>query len=484
MESIVIGIVALALGFVIGWLVVRVQKQSLISQVDVLNARIEDAKVASETAKTDFQAQLEKEERESKEQIEALKLEAQTRLEEEKQKLENLYKEKLTDKENAYKGLLAEQEIRHKQATEAQKAYFDQTMESLNANMKEATDNLLKKRQEEFADSSSSNLKQIVDPLKEKMAEMEKAMKEGVQKQIDLGGEMRTYANTMIDQSKVAQKSAEELTKAFKHGSKMQGDWGEKVLQNLLDSQGLVNGLQYDLQPYIRDENNNIVTNESGYKMRPDVILHLDTKRDVIIDSKVSLTAYMDYVNADSMEKKDQFLKQHIASLRKHVKELSDKDYSSYVQPPRMKMGYVIMFVPHSGALWTAISADANLWSDAMKMNVYIADEQTLYAALRMIDLTWTQIKQAENHEKVYEIASEIVKRVGMFTEHYNKIGSALQDVVKAYNNGQAKLSEKGQSISKKCNELIELGAKQDSKYKLPTNADDVPQIEAPALLS
>ena len=359
-------------------------------------------------------------------------------------------------------------------------------MESLNANMKEATDNLLKKRQEEFADTSSSNLKQIVDPLKEKMAEMEKAMKEGVQKQIDLGGEMRTYANTMIDQSRVAQKSAEELTKAFKHGSKMQGDWGEKILQNLLDSQGLVNGLQYDLQPYIRDDNNNIVTNESGYKMRPDVILHLDTQRDVIIDSKVSLTSYMDYVNADSLEKKDQCLKQHIASLRKHVKELSDKDYSSYVQPPRMKMGYVIMFVPHSGALWTAISADANLWSDALKMNVYIADEQTLYAALRMIDLTWTQIKQAENHEKVYEIASEIVKRVGMFTEHYNKIGSALQDVVKAYNNGQAKLSEKGQSISKKCNELIELGAKQDSKYKLPANtdADDVPQIEGPALLS
>ena len=222
-----------------------------------------------------------------------------------------------------------------------------------------------------------------------------------------------------------------------------------------------------------------LLTDEEGKRMRPDVILHLDKTREVIIDSKVSLTAFMDYVNAEDETTRHAAMKAHIESLLKHVKELSTKDYSSYIQAPKVKMDYVIMFVPHTVALWTALNAQPDLWRKAMDMNVYIADEQTLFAALKIINLTWTQIKQAENHEKVYELANEMLNRVGLFENNYKKIGSALEEAHKAYTDGTKKFAESGQSIPNTCKKLIALGAKENDKNKLTIHeVDDVPALE------
>jgi DNA recombination protein RmuC len=131
-------------------------------------------------------------------------------------------------------------------------------------------------------------------------------------------------------------------------------------------------------------------------------------------------------------------------------------------------MDYVIMFVPHTGALWTALNAQPDLWRKAMEMNVFIADEQTLFAALRMINLTWTQIKQAENHKEVYKLANEMIKRVGMFLKNYDAVGKALKNARDAYEDGEKKLLEKGQSIVVTCNQLEALGAKQHANYPVP----------------
>ena len=213
--------------------------------------------------------------------------------------------------------------------------------------------------------------------------------------------------------------------------------------------------------------------------MRPDIILHLDQRREVIIDSKVSLTAFMDYVNAENEDERQQYLKAHIASLQNHVKELSAKDYSSYIQPPKLKMDYVIMFVPHTGALWTALNAQPDLWRKAMDKNVFIADEQTLFAALRIINLTWTQIAQAQNHEKVYALANEMLDRVGQFMKKYQAIGKALDSAAKAYEDGEKKLQPTGQSILQTCAKLKKLGAKTSDRNPLP-QLTDVESPEAP----
>ena len=202
--------------------------------------------------------------------------------------------------------------------------------------------------------------------------------------------------------------------------------------------------------------------------MRPDIILHLDTRREVIIDSKVSLTSYMDYVNAESEEDRRRCLKSHLDSLWKHVKELSAKDYSSYVRPPKLRMDYVIMFVPHTGALWTALNSQPDMWRKAMELNVFIADEQTLFAALRIISMTWIQIAQAQNHEKVYALANEMLDRVGQFMKKYESLGKSLEAALKSYEEAGRKLSPSGQSILQTCGKLQKLGARQSDRNPLP----------------
>jgi DNA recombination protein RmuC len=272
----------------------------------------------------------------------------------------------------------------------------------------------------------------------------------------------------LMRQTESARLSAEELARVFKHGSKVQGDWGEAVLCELLDAHGLTCGRHYDTQTTLRDAQGNVLKSEQGSMLRPDVVLHLDGKREVIIDSKVSLTAFMDYVNAETEEERQRYLKAHVDSLQKHVKELSTKDYSSYICPPKVRMDYVIMFVPHSGALWTALNAQPDMWRRAMEKNVFIADEQTLFAALRIVSLTWTQIAQAENHEKVYTLANEMLDRVGQFMKKYQAMGKALENAQKAYEDGEKKLLPTGQSILQTCAKLQKLGAKQSTTNPLP----------------
>jgi DNA recombination protein RmuC len=381
----------------------------------------------------------------------------------------------LNAKDQAHKELLRAQEERHQEAVEAMEQRFRETMDKVTAQVKTATESMLKDRQKEFAESSSNNLGQIVTPLRETIEKMKRAMDENTAKQTSMSGEMKDNIENMMRQSMAAKESADELTRVFKHGAKVQGDWGETILDELLQSQGLTNGIHYDTQATIKDASGNTVKTEEGGLMRPDIIMHLDQRRELIIDSKVSLTAFMDYVNADNEDDRQRYLKLHVESIQKHVKELSMKDYSSYIQPPKVKMDYVIMFVPHTGALWTALGAQPDLWRRAMEKNVFIADEQTLFAALRIINLTWTQIIQAQNHEKVYALANEMLNRVGQFWKEYEAMGRALKKVNEAYENGQKKITDGGQSINTTANQLIKLGARQSDKNPLPAiNTSDI----------
>ena len=417
MEIIFATLIGLIAGALIGNLIARNKRQTLLTQTEVLKAQVENEKTQAQA-------------------------------------------------------ILAAQEVRHKESMAALQTRFDETLKTMRMQVQTATDDLLKQRQKEFEAQSSTNLGQIVNPLRETIDQMKKAMEDNTLKQTSMSSEMRTHIEHMIRQSLAAQKSTEELTRVFKHGSKVQGDWGETVLDELLEAQGLTRGIHYDTQAVIRNAQGEAVKSDGGNTLRPDVILHLDQRREVIIDSKVSLTAFMDYVNAENEEERQQYLKAHIASLQNHVKELSAKDYSSYIQPPKVKMDYVIMFVPHTGALWTALNEQPDLWRKAMDKNVFIADEQTLFAALRIINLTWTQIAQAQNHEKVFALANEMLNRVSQFMKKYEAIGKALDNASKAYNEGEKKLLDKGQSIIKTCDKLQKLGAKTSDPSLLAQMAD------------
>lgn len=444
----------------------------MVTKIEMLQTQA-DAQTAA------LQRQLDEWKDSAHEQMETQKQEAEKRRQEALQEKEKACREALDAKDAACREMLAGQERRHAEAMEAQQARFEEMMAKVSAQVKSATDDMLKQRQKEFAEASHTNLGQIVNPLRETIDKMKQAMSENTLKQTSMSSEMKANIEHMMRQSAAAQKSAEELTRVFKHGTKVQGDWGETVLDELLEAQGLTRGIHYDVQSVIRDGNGEVVKSEEGGLMRPDVILHLDQRREVIIDSKVSLTAFIDYVNAETEDQRQQYLKAHIESLQKHVKELSVKDYSSYIRPPKVKMDYVIMFVPHTGALWTALNAQPDLWRKAMDKNVFIADEQTLFAALRIINLTWTQITQVQNHEKVYALANEMLDRVGQFMKKYQALGKALDNAKSAYEDGEKKLQPSGQSILQTCNKLVKLGAKQSDRNPLPQlmDVDDVPAL-------
>lgn len=376
------------------------------------------------------------------------------------------------DDSKRYEAALNAQKSQFDTVLAAQQAKFDETVGKMTAQLKAATEDMLKQRQKEFSDSSKENIGQVVTPLKETIEKMKQALNDTALKQSQINGEMKAGIENMMRQSEAARKSADELANALRHGNKMQGDWGEAVLDELLRSQGLTPGVHYDVQAVLKDASGRTVYNEQGSMLRPDVILHLDESRDVIIDSKVSISAFVDYVNAETEEDRQRYLKEHVASLNQHVKELSQKDYSSYVQPPKIRMDYVIMFVPHTGALWTALNIQPDLWRKAMEKNVFIADEQTLFAALRIINMTWTQIAQVRNHEKVFELANEMIDRVGQFMKKYEDIGSALEKAQKAYEEGGRKLQPGGQSIITTCGKLQKLGARNSLRNPVPMIAD------------
>ena len=442
-----------------------------------------EAQQQLETLKKEASEQLARTKAEAQQQLEAVKKEASEQLEATKKEASDLLAKTKAEAEAQQQKALAEKDAAWNDIMKGQEQRFNETMARMSEQMKNATADMLKDRQKEFADSSNQQLGQIVNPLRETIDKMKQTMADTTLKQTEMSSVLKDNIERSMQQAMAAKKSAEELANALKHGSKVQGDWGEAVLDELLTSQGLVRGIHYDTQAVIRDAQGNTVHTDDGATLRPDVILHLDQRREVIIDSKVSLTAFLDYANADNEADRQRFLKTHIDSLQKHVKELSTKDYSAYVQPPKVRMDYVIMFVPHTGALWTALNAQPDLWRKAMEQNVFIADEQTLFAALRIISLTWTQIRQAENHEQVYRLANEMLDRVGQFMKKYTAIGKALKTATTAYDDAERKLQPSGQSILQTCAKLQKLGAKQSDKNPLPQliDIDEVAALAPPA---
>lgn len=453
MEIILAVVAGVALGVFTGIIIARGKSKDLLTEIEKMKWQLENEKANAELKSSALQQQVAAVKSDAKEQIESLKRECEKRISEVK-----------NDAERQNREMLIAQEERHRQAMQTQQELFDETISRVTAQVKNATDDMLKQRQKEFAEASNTNLGQIVNPLRETIEKMKQTMSDSTLRQTELSSEMKANLENMMRHSEAAKQSADELARVFKHKSKVQGDWGERVLDELLESQGLTQGVHYELQAAIRDAAGNVVRTDTGGNLRPDVIMHIDTRREVIIDSKVSLTAFMDYINAETEEERQKHLKAHVDSIQKHVKELSKKDYSSYIKAPKVRMDYVIMFVPHTGALWTALNAQPDLWRKAMEMNVFIADEQTLFAALRMINLTWAHIAQAENHEKVYELANEILDRVGKFMACYENIGEAIKRAQRAYDEGGKKLAPTGQSILQSCAKLEKLGARQSKR--------------------
>lgn len=336
------------------------------------------------------------------------------------------------------------------------------------------TERLLKQRSEELDTANRSQMSSIIAPLKEVMAEMKKSMDDNRDSFNRNTASLSEQLKQMHATTTTLGAEAEKLSRALQAGPKIQGDFGEMKLNDLLDKFGFTKGVEYDVQYTVRDSKGNVIRNDdTNDMMRPDVVLHYPDHKDVVIDSKASLTAFINYVNAGTDDERKVYLEEHVKSVRRHVDELSAKNYGKYSMEGGTTLDFVIMFVPQEAAMQLAVSADASLWNYAFERNVIITGEQNLFSLLRLLQIAWTQQRQAENQEKVFDMASTLVDRVQLFVERFDRLDSDIDGVRKSFDDAKKAMSGNRGFIGS-ARKLIDMGAKANpKKKKLPEEVDE-----------
>ena len=352
-------------------------------------------------------------------------------------------------------------------------------MDATKEQMTNVAQQLLERNAEKLKSENTDSIGQITQPLKEAIGEMRRELTQNRETSAANSATFQEQLRQMLESNERVGEKAANLAQALRGDNKAQGNWGEVILGNLLSCQGLREGIDYDLQTRLRDDLGQDLKNiDTGASMQPDAILHYPHEQDVIIDAKVSLKAYDDYVNAQSEEERTAALAAHVRSIRDQYQRLSKKDYSSYVQAPRKSIDFVVMFVPNESALQLALTADSKLWYDAFDHKVLIAGELNLMAILRIIQIVWRQYQQAENQQRVFLIAEELLDRLGDFLKRYQKLGDILRNSLKAYEDAEKKVFSGRQSVVRKGNELKALGAKENPNRPIPSERADMEQLE------
>ena len=316
---------------------------------------------------------------------------------------------------------------------------------------------------------NQESMDHITQPLKDAISEMRKAINDNTKDHTAQTASLKEQLRLMMETGREISEKAEGLANVLRRDNKISGNMGEIILGDLLSSQGLTEGIHYEVQARLRDEQGRpLKHDDTGREMQPDVILHYPQGQDVVIDSKVSLVAYQRYVNAETQEEKERALQEHIRSVRSHVTELARKDYSKYIKAPREAVDFVIMFVPFESSLQLALVNDPSLWREAFERKVFITGEQNLLGILHMIHLAWVQNQQAENQEKVFGVAEQLLDRLGDFIQRYTKLGEHLELVRKDFDSAGNKLYVGRQSVVQKGRELIDLGGKENPNRRIP----------------
>lgn len=362
----------------------------------------------------------------------------------------------------------------HDEETELRNQQFAEQIRTTREQLNNIARQVMEQNADKLKEQNEENLGHITQPLKEAIGDMRKAINDSMKDSAERSASLREQIKMMVDSSREIGEKAESLANVLRRDNKATGNMGEIILGDLLASQGLTEGIHYEVQARLRDSMGRTIKNDdTGREMQPDVILHYPQGQDAIIDSKVSLVAYEKYVNATTPEEKERYLQDHIKSVRQHVNELARKDYSKYVKAPRKAIDFVIMFVPFESSLQLALANDPTLWREAFEKKVFISGEQNLLGILHIIHVAWVQNQQAENQQKVFGLAEQLIDRLGDFIKRYKDLGEVIEKAKKAYDFADNKLVNGQQSVARKGRELIDLGAKENPNRKIPTLDDN-----------
>ena len=429
---------------------------SLTSEKEVYKAQAQNATNEIDSLKSQHAAD-----------IQNLKDENHNRIEE----LKSIQSKQLNEAKAAYERMLD-------QVREASQKQIENHLNLIKEQMKTTSEEILKQRQNELGERNVEQVSKIINPLMESL----KGMKEA----FDLSKEKQKEALTRLDETirinteKNASlgETADRLARALTGEVKAQGNFGELKLKQLLESMELTEGEQYDTQETLYDRFGRRLQGDDGKGFVPDFILHFPNNRHVVIDAKMSLTAFERYMNAEegSAEKTAE-LHNHINSVRNNVNKLAKKAYSRFLPEGHNRLDFAFMYVPIDAALNLALLNEQTLWKEAYDKGVIILGPQTMYMNLRVLEMMWTQVRQLENQQTMIDCANHIIDRVQDFAERFRDVDSSMRDVVKKMDKFKITTASDGRSIIKAAQNLVKSGG-QENRKKTPLAKSDTIFLE------
>ena len=325
--------------------------------------------------------------------------------------------------------------------------------------MRSAFKALSAENSDHFRKTSAESVGELLKPIQERFKEFSEHVKSSDEKNAERSGSMEKMIRILSEQSRSIGDQARALADAITGQSKTQGDFGEMLLVDLLRESGLQEGVNFDVQNVLRDELGHEIKSDDGRVMIPDVIVHYPDGGEVIVDSKVSLKAFVEWNQATLPEDRKKWAREHIRSIRSHVDELRGKDYASYIPEGRRKIDYNLMFVPIENAFRLMQEEEPLLWQQAKNQGVLIVSQMSLAIVLNMILVAWRQFDQQRNIQEVFKTASELMSALENWMGEYVKVGERLEALNKSYGESSRLLSGSSQSVVKKVAKLEKLGA-------------------------
>ena len=326
---------------------------------------------------------------------------------------------------------------------------------------------IIRERTKDLNERAEETLKPLRDDLQRFGKQVSETYQEESRERFSLKNEIKS----LVERSQAISEETTNLTKALRGDSKVQGDWGEMILERILERSGLRKGEEYFVQETLRDEAGKLITTEDNRGgLRPDVIVRYPNSGAMVIDSKVSLTAYSRYLSADTDEVRAIALREHLQSIRKHIDELSKKKYEEHVSGAA---NFVMLFIPNEPAYSLALSHEPNLWEEAYAKNVVLINGTNLIAALRMAQDMWQRERQERNIQLILEKATGLYDKFATFTETFLEVGKKLQSASTAFDQARGQLSEGRGNLVRRVEQLKELGVKTNKTLPAALASDE-----------
>ena len=347
---------------------------------------------------------------------------------------------------------------------EAQKEQFDSTLEQMRKEFKTIAGEALEKNSEMLSRQSQEKLSNILTPFNNDLKQFREKVESYYGEESKQRFSLQENIKSLVEANRNITREAVNLTNAITgtNNNKFQGDWGETILEQILENSGLIEGEQWEHQVTLRDEKGGAAINdETNRTMKPDVIVHFPGKRDIIIDSKVSLKAYMSYLAAEDDATRTIALKEHVASVRRHIDQLAGKRYDKY---NINSLDYVMLFIPNEPSYFMAMEADNGLWNYAYKKGIVLISPSNLISTLFVVNSLWTRERQQRDVQKIVDTANSLYDKFVNFTDNFRKIDTSLEKAHEAYCDAFKQLKSGNGSIAKKLDDLKQLGLLTTSK--------------------